>query len=432
MTRPHEKYVCRIIRKLTISKDYHPKKSRIKVKLFAERRRIRSGEESGGLFVNFGSDEDNNDLSIQGNSHDTSTSNRKKSDGKLFSLSTPSNVDHNGPASLVLGTGNRINNNSSNNNNFYSLVNSNNSSEDTSSQSNASASQSVNSSSYLSLRTKLKAVQEKYRKSSMSDKIKSKFTKPGRTTSGKISGNDSPGNLEGMSKFLSYSHGALADLEDYPHRQQQQQQLQQQSMSQQTKRRNDPTKEQQQQQPSDVTTVVALIEPPPHSVSSQSSKSSNFSQPSTPRTRPDFDEIDSGILNEIEEVGSAESLSSGSDSGFYPTGNEERRNTVRRNKKLTSQAPEVSPRCSRCSIHSDGSSYDDSKECDAHQNLEGDLKERGRASRGVTRRHSRASSVDRREIFTKYVARGSEHSVAIHPFASHDPGKLDRFANYEM
>jgi hypothetical protein len=116
--------------------------------------------------------------------------------------------------------------------------------------------------------------------------------------------------------------------------------------------------------------------------------------------------------------------SSGSDSGFYPTGKEERRNTVRRNlagKKSAGQPPEASPRCSRCSIHSDGSSLDEAKECDAHQNY---LNERGRPSRGVTRRHSRASSVDRREIFTKYVARASEHSVAIHPFASHDPGSL--------
>jgi hypothetical protein len=54
--------------------------------------------------------------------------------------------------------------------------------------------------------------QEKYRKSSMSDKIKSKFAKPGRLSAGKLPAADSPGSLEGMSKFLSYSHGALADL----------------------------------------------------------------------------------------------------------------------------------------------------------------------------------------------------------------------------
>jgi hypothetical protein len=42
-------------------------------------------------------------------------------------------------------------------------------------------------------------------------------------------------------------------------------------------------------------------------------------------------------------------------------------------------------------------------------------------SRGLSRRHSRASSVDRREIFTKYVARGNEHSDDIHPYENDDP-----------
>jgi hypothetical protein len=168
--------------------------------------------------------------------------------------------------------------------------------------------QSTTSSSYLSLRTKLKAVQDKYRKSSMSDKIRSKFTKTGRSSTGKLATADHPGSLEGMSKFLSYSHGALADLDEFPPRQQPQQPQQQQLQAQQAKRRSESASK-EQLSTSDVTTVVALIEPPPHSVSSQSSKSSNFSQPSTPRTRPDFDEIDSGILNEIEEAGSADSMS---------------------------------------------------------------------------------------------------------------------------
>ncbi len=42
-------------------------------------------------------------------------------------------------------------------------------------------------------------------------------------------------------------------------------------------------------------------------------------------------------------------------------------------------------------------------------------------SRGLSRRHSRASSVDRREIFTKYIARGNEHSDNIHPYENDDP-----------
>ena len=388
---------------------------------------MKSGEESG-LFVNFAaSDEENNETLVraQNNYRLNNNNNNNDNNTKLFSLSTPSNNDLHtpaGPASLVLGSGNRHNNNTGSNN-FYSL--SSNSSEEPTSQSNSS-------SSYMSLRTKLKAVQEKYRKSSMSDKIKSKFAKPGRGTAGKMSVVDPPGTLDGMSKFLSYSHGALADLDDYPHHHHM---TSHHNHSQQQKRRNEPMTAKDQQntflsKENDVTTV-ALVEPPPHSVSSQSSsKSSNFSHPSTPRTRPDFDEMDSGILNEIEEVGSAESLSSGSDSGFYPTGNEDRRNTVRRNntnKTTVTKPSETSPRCSRCSIHSDGNSscYEEPKD-ESEQILAGnsnERQERGRTSRGVTRRHSRASSVDRREIFTKYVARGSEHSVSIHPYASHDPGK---------
>ena len=390
---------------------------------------MKSGEESG-LFVNFAaSDEENNETHVraQNNYRLNNNINNNDNNTKLFSLSTPSNNDHHtpaGPASLVLGSGNRHNNNTGSNN-FYSLSSNSNSSEEPTSQSNSS-------SSYMSLRTKLKAVQEKYRKSSMSDKIKSKFAKPGRGTAGKMSVVDPPGTLDGMSKFLSYSHGALADLDDYPHHHHM---TSHHNHSQQQKRRNEPMTAKDQQntflsKENDVTTV-ALVEPPPHSVSSQSSsKSSNFSHPSTPRTRPDFDEMDSGILNEIEEVGSAESLSSGSDSGFYPTGNEDRRNTVRRNntnKTTVTKPSETSPRCSRCSIHSDGNSscYEEPKD-ESEQILAGnsnERQERGRTSRGVTRRHSRASSVDRREIFTKYVARGSEHSVSIHPYASHDPGK---------
>ena len=41
--------------------------------------------------------------------------------------------------------------------------------------------------------------------------------------------------------------------------------------------------------------------------------------------------------------------------------------------------------------------------------------------RVLSRRHSRASSVDRREIFTKYITRDSEHSDTIHPYENHDP-----------
>ena len=46
------------------------------------------------------------------------------------------------------------------------------------------------------------------------------------------------------------------------------------------------------------------------------------------------------------------------------------------------------------------------------------------------RRHSRASSVDRREIFNKYIQRPGEHSDSVKPFVSDDPelchGEKDR------
>ena len=42
----------------------------------------------------------------------------------------------------------------------------------------------------------------------------------------------------------------------------------------------------------------------------------------------------------------------------------------------------------------------------------------------LERRHSRASSVDRREIFKKYIANGSEHEENLRPFANDDPDLL--------
>ena len=37
------------------------------------------------------------------------------------------------------------------------------------------------------------------------------------------------------------------------------------------------------------------------------------------------------------------------------------------------------------------------------------------------RRHSRASSVDRQEIFNKYIQRSGEHSDSVRPYSSDDP-----------
>ena len=42
----------------------------------------------------------------------------------------------------------------------------------------------------------------------------------------------------------------------------------------------------------------------------------------------------------------------------------------------------------------------------------------------MERRHSRASSVDRREIFKKYITNGSEHEETLRPFANDDPELL--------
>jgi hypothetical protein len=50
---------------------------------------------------------------------------------------------------------------------------------------------------------------------------------------------------------------------------------------------------------------------------------------------------------------------------------------------------------------------------------------RGRRSGAkLERRHSRASSVDRREIFKKYITNGSEHEENLRPFANDDPELL--------
>ena len=164
--------------------------------------------------------------------------------------------------------------------------------------------------------------------------------------------------------------------------------------------------------------TTALVETPPHSSSGSSSKSQSSlscsetgsngsesgsngsdsghpdgSHPSTPRTGSHFtgDDQDSGILGELCN----DSFSSGSDSGFC-------HNQHNHDKKSF---------CSRCSTIQD---EDEVK-----------IGKRGRKSvkmpKVPKRRHSRASSVDRREIFNKYIQRPGELSDSVRPFTSDDP-----------
>lgn len=154
---------------------------------------------------------------------------------------------------------------------------------------------------------------------------------------------------------------------------------------------------------SSIVTTSALVESPPVSSSSSDCTSSSKSEsslhsslglgsdsghhgesshPSTPRTGSHYtaDDHDSGILGELNSA-QEDSFSSGSDSGF-----------CHHHKKSY---------CSRCSTSVDS--------------------QRGRSQTLLNRRHSRASSVDRREIFNKYIQRSSEHSDSVRPYSSDDP-----------
>lgn len=169
------------------------------------------------------------------------------------------------------------------------------------------------------------------------------------------------------------------------------------------------------QESNNVTT--ALVESPPHSVSCCSSiktKSElhfgsddsghhehSSSSPASSRTSHyDTSEADHD-LGELcrlgdTEVGIEDSISSGSDSGFG-------------HKKSPSY-------CSRCS---------EEDSCEDYQKPDKKSMMRGRKSgvkkSQILRKHSRASSVDRREIFNKYIQKSSEHTDSIRPFSSDDP-----------
>ena len=168
------------------------------------------------------------------------------------------------------------------------------------------------------------------------------------------------------------------------------------------------------QESNNVTT--ALVESPPHSVCCSSIKTKSelhfgsddsghheehsSSSPASSRTSH-YDchseaDHDLGELCLGNSEGIEDSISSGSDSGFG-------------HKKSPSY-------CSRCSEDS----------CEDYQKPVDKKPNRGRKS-GVKkaslilRKHSRASSVDRREIFNKYIQKSSEHTDSIRPFSSDDP-----------
>ena len=79
---------------------------------------------------------------------------------------------------------------------------------------------STSTNSYSSLKSKIKAVQDKYRKSSVTKQIKNKFSSAGLTNkSSKNGGKDSMSTFgdhsNAMSKFRSHSHGALPSLDEF-------------------------------------------------------------------------------------------------------------------------------------------------------------------------------------------------------------------------
>lgn len=145
----------------------------------SERRRVRSGDEFGVFLNCCPNNEVDNSSKLKGQNHDS-----------LFCLSTP-NPEHLQPSSLTIGIcelfifkkvhydkiaenfpGNCHHHTRDPNlseNNFYSLSDTQGAIQSSQNLVNANI---IPPSSYMSLKTKIKAVQEKYRKSSMSDKIR--------------------------------------------------------------------------------------------------------------------------------------------------------------------------------------------------------------------------------------------------------------------
>ncbi|XP_059082309.1 uncharacterized protein LOC131879868 isoform X2 [Tigriopus californicus] len=323
-------------------------------------------------------------------------------------------------------------------------------------------------SSYSSLRNKIKSVQERYKKSSVTDRIRAKF--------GTTKGSNSPLNISGpihlsepmaTSKFRSHSHGALNNLENFDLK------IQEAAREIQNAEKHwsaeldseahtisssseENVNSKCDEARSDVTEVT--IESPPKTESGPSTPRMTATQRKALRQN-DFDQ-DSGIINEV----ASDSLSSGSDSGFYHTNNHECDKSA-----AGSSSPRYSVCSSRCSERSSKSGrlslekdFDHSsvnsvasstlkrvanQATETEQTtlkrsgklgalqtslLSADPAERSSRNELIARRHSRASSVDRREIFRKYINNSNEHSMDICPYVNEDPeliheleGKVD-------
>ena len=142
------------------------------------------------------------------------------------------------------------------------------------------------SGSYSSLRSKIKSVQERYKKSSVTNRFRAKF---GAARQGEVSPTRNPApnvavgpaassaSLE-VSKFRSHSHGALHSLNEF--------QQQREKVS--SNNDEDPLASQDWGgKKNETMTTRATVEPLPKSslTSSASSASSSGSNPSTPRLR---------------------------------------------------------------------------------------------------------------------------------------------------
>ena len=170
------------------------------------------------------------------------------------------------------------------------------------------------------------------------------------------------------------------------------------------------------QESNNVTT--ALVESPPHSVCCTVKSELHFgsddsghhehssSSPASSRTGSssmhyDCSQSTSEADHDLGELcskftGIEDSISSGSDSGFG-------------HKKSPSY-------CSRCSEEDCESGLPD-----CYSKKSGRGRKTGKKNLTLQRKHSRASSVDRREIFNKYIQKSSEHTDSIRPFSSDDP-----------
>ena len=300
------------------------------------------------------------------------------------------------------------------------------------------------------LKSKMRAVQERYRKSAVATKLKSKLS-----SKSSKSGNFQRPNLEmSKNKYMSNSHGALHSLDKFQGKMQ-------------------PEKKNERIQNSDIYgyTNCEVIEqrraansipnpsfltPPElkkmstsHSIGSSQTFTGNCSpspssHPGTPRSGSqsedsicnanekshDFDK-DSGIFNEV----ASDSISSVSDSGFSHAGFGKGRAC-----SICIESSDSKQRCCHRKIRgissSQDSNHDTSSKCsetDSKQSKQKPIRLKKKKSELLTtdskvtiingtsirRRHSRASSVDRRDIFRKYVQDTNE--LLVRPYVCEDP-----------